>query len=280
MDRFLQLWSFSDRPGFQRNLFLMATRDACKSISSAFDDATRERTNLKALQVVQTTICALVDKAVPLVLSWITGHDEALLALLFDNLLEHFMTPVIPAFLNVSERNLFFMRNSDSGEKPEQNSADYVDGRVGILALLQITFSHIHSALSVPPKEWECLALARADFSVMIHSFILAIVRQVRDILREGDNATRRRRIRRLAVKDALWYLCSVVHFVLDLEDGGSREEHRLELLREATLDILVELVVYQDRKRVKSDTHEEAMVLDEMGYRMFLSLVERVVVS
>lgn len=299
MDTFLQLWSFSDRPEFPRKVFLTAIRDVWKSVSSAFDDATRERTNLKALQVIQATICAVVDKAVPLVLCWITEHNDEALSSLFDNLLELFLIPVVPAFLIVSERNLSFMRNADSGDKP---TADYVDGRVSILALLQTTFSHIHSALSNKSCSPDSLAIARADFSVMIHSFILAIVRHLRDILREGDTThkqkpTRRRRIKRLAVKDTFWYLCSTVHFLLGLQDecgalGSdlSRQQYRLELLRHTTLDIMVDLVAYQDRKRALNFTekpldlnYEEAinfLVLDEMGYRMFLRLVERVVVG
>ena len=316
MDMFLQLWSLSDRPGFPRKVFLAATRDVCKVVSSAFHDAIKERTNLKALQVVQATICAVVDKAVPLVLSWITKHDEAL-SLLFDHLLSLFINPVIPAFLIVSERNLSYMRSADSGDSPAvsgQPPPSCVDGRVSILALLQITFSHILSALSIPANK-DCggeshspsLAMARADFSVMIHSFILAIVRHIRDILREGDTThkqkpTRRRRIKRLAVKDTFWYLCSTVHFLLDLLDRTfclinsgstselSRQQHRLELLKHTTLDVMVDLVLYQDRKRfterhdtllastLKSETDVEVInyvVLDDMGYRMLLSLVE-----
>ena len=328
MDTFLQLWSLSDRPGFPRNVFFTAVRDVCKAISSAFDDATRKRTNLRTLQVVQTTICTVVDKAVPLVSSWVTEeHDEAF-SLLFDNLLELFINPVIPTFLLVSERNLSYMGNADFGGSPSASgldplsqpiSADYVDGRVSILALLQITVSNIQLALCNTHKDsgeqdshlsGSSTLLGHADLCVMIHSLILTIVRHLRDILREGDTthkqkSTRRRRIKRLAVKDTFWYLCSTMHFLLDLQDrglglmifdGAKRQKQRLELLRQTILDIMVDLVLYQDRKRAlnftemydhlrgeivshssnDSDVQMNYLVLDEVGYRMFLGLVER----
>jgi hypothetical protein len=196
-----------------------------------------------------------------------------------------------------------------------------------------MTFSHIQSALSIPETEnssgadvWKSrsLAVAHAVFSVMIPSLILTIVRHLRDILRLGDTThkqkpTRRCRIRRLAVKDTLWYLCSTAHFLLDLQDRALsliisdakarsllRQKHQLELLAHTILDILIDLVLYQDRKRALDFTEKhnhlatlrasvepqeltapstlgdvqaiDYLVLDDMEYRMFLSLVERFV--
>lgn len=308
----------------------MAIRDVCKAISSAFDDAIKNLAKLRTLQTIQAIIRAVIDKAVPLAFSWVTENEEVL-SLLFDNLLELFINPIIPVFMVISERSLAYMRKRSSATsehpspstQPPSASADFVDSRVASLAMLQMIFSHIQSTLSISAKRFSGgkdsnFGLACADFSVMIRLLILTIVRHLRDILRDGDSAhkqtPRRRRIKRLAVKDTLWYLCSAVHFLLDLHDLISvgtksfpRQKQRLQLLMDTTLDIMMDLLLYQDRKRVLDYTQrhhltaktvvrasvesqklppplaasdEQAMnyfVLDDFEYRMFLCLVQRI---
>lgn len=327
MDSFLQLCLLSDRPGFQGKAFFAAIRDVCKAISSAFDDATKNPAKSRTLQTIQAIICAVIDKAVPLTLSWVTEYEEAL-SLLFDNLLELFINPLVPVFLVVSERSLAYMRKSSSAKSDHPPSADYIDGRVATLAMLQIMFSHIQSALSIAANKSSggkdsnahYFGMACADFAVMICLLILTIVRHLQDILRDGDTShkqsPRRRRIKRLAVKDTLWYLCSAVHFLLDLHDrtfrlivsdstkSFARQKQRLQLLMDTTLDIMVDLLLYQDRNQVLDYTQrpylttktvvrasvepptllppansEQAMkyfVLDDFEYRVFLCLVQR----
>ncbi len=240
----------------------------------------------------------------------------------FEQFLEILIIPIIPTFLAVSERDLAYLNHADPVGNSKSGSAtsfDYVDRRVGILALLQSVLTQIQSSLLLAVKPApsnaavDSMARAHGDFSVLLLSLILVILRHLRGIL-EDDSETsikpRPYRIKRLAIKDTLWYLSSAVHFLFELEDRvpcmivmndteclESRWRTRVTLLKYAIQDISIELVLYQDRKRAAAFTaspnqigtedaawvHRETdsrarkyVILDDLEYRMLLRLAER----
>lgn len=280
----------------------------------------KEKTSLKSLQNLQIVLCAIIDRAVPLVICWSIEDSEALSSF-FEQFMESFIVPIIPAFLAVSERDLAYLHHSDSVGSSKPGSATppsaYVDRRASLIALVQSALLQIQSSLPLSVELRSCDAVdagsarARGDFSVLLLSLILAILRHIRSILEDDVGISiksRLWRIRRLAIKDALWYLSCTMHFLFELYervpcmismDGVESLESpwrtRVTLLKHAIQDITVELVLYQDRKRAAAftkkipdhiadedstlDTGSKAskyIILDDLEYRMLLHLAER----
>ena len=227
------------------------------------------------MRMLQVALCSVIDKAVPLVASWLIDDDEALSSL-FEHLLDMFNT-IIPSFMSVSEHNLAYLRSvespASSAAATSSSVADYTDGRVSILALFQSAliraWSSLSSSINRDGDAADLGALACADFSVMVHTLILSSIRHLQEILRDSDGQhiarTRFQRIKRLAVKDAFWYLCSVTHFLLGVQDrtpiaifskpgedidSEPRQKSLLRLLRQTIIVVMEDLVIYQDRIR------------------------------
>jgi hypothetical protein len=326
LDTFLQLCLRHTRPEFPKQAFFAATGQVFKALHAYFENAMKETTSLEPLRNLQVVLCSVIDRAVPSVIFW-SIEDSEFLSLFFEQFLEFLIIPIIPAFLAVSERDLAYLHHADSVGSSKSGSAtssDYVDRRVGILVLLQSALTQIQSSLLLAVKpatsnaadSGSAVLMARAygDFSVLLLSLILAILRHLRGIL-EDDSETsikpRSYRIRRLAIKDTLWYLSSAVHFLFELvpcmivmndtESLESRWRTRVTLLKHAIQGISLELVLYQDRKRAAAFTAspnqmgtEDAVwvrretdsgtrkyvILDDLEYRMLLRLAERPVLG
>lgn len=308
-----------------------------KALAGSFREATKQRANLKSMRMLQVALCSVIDKAVPLVASWLIDDDEALSSL-FEHLLDMLINTIIPSFMSVSEHHLAYLRNVDSTASPSgatsSSVADYTDGRVSVLALFQSALIRAWSSLSSSINRDgdagcaspDLRALACTDFSVMVHTLILSVIRHLQEILRDGDGhiaQTRFQRIKRLAVKDTFWYLCSVAHFLLGVQDRTPsaifsksceefdfepRQKSLLRLLRQTIIDVMEDLVIYQDRIRAAvyaatygrvskrsrvPATHGphdpdcapssqsasqlvDYVILDDLEYRMLLRLVER----
>jgi len=279
-------------------------------------------TSLKPLRNLKSVLCSVIDRAVPSVIFFWSIEDSESLTLFFEQVLDRLLIPIVPAFLVVSERDLAYLHHADrvgSSKSGSAASADgYVDRRVGILVLLQSALAQIQSSLFLTVKpaaanSGSAVLMARAygDFWVLLLSLILAILRHLRGIL-EDDSETsikpRSYRIKRLAIKDTLWYLSSAVHFLFELENGvrckivqmnddtECRWRPRVTLLKDVIQGISLELVLYQDRKRAAEFTASrnqigteeretdsggrKYVVLDDLEYRMLLRLAERLLLG
>ncbi|PPQ73681.1 hypothetical protein CVT26_010768 [Gymnopilus dilepis] len=160
------------------------------------------------------------------------------------------------------------------------DSVEDVDGRPLLLAFFQ---SLVSSMVSWPSSSLEATNLKETylDISLTVYSLILGSLQHLDEILTEpaarssDSKADKRRRLRRLAVKDTIWYLCSVLHILIatqtndgqhlapsnpSLVAGATRPKvSQLHDLREAILKYFLTFLGHSSGAEVTSTSSENS---------------------
>ena len=345
MDAFYRLASLHEQPGFPKRAFLSVTQHAFKTVSCSLHSALVDVVDIKRLRSLDMALSSVLSTAVAVVGSWSNDEDDSFdsLSLLLNQALDLFLGPAIAAFFSLTEQNLVCLGSSGPSSHLQSRFSGPVDGRPSHLALLQGAFLGVRSSL-LPKTGSSRDQVHLSKFTTMLQSAMLETARQFRTILlmdscRRQNDSHRHRRMNRLAVKDTMWYLCSLMHFLLEisaetldqvleapLNEGqlDSRPHHTMhnnpssDLLSQATMDIMSEILRYQDRAKTahltkayklgtgvqrdfspeegsiekfasfhdpsKESTNKSApkvdkyLILDNAEYRAFLHMVEKFV--
>ncbi|KAF9524679.1 hypothetical protein CPB83DRAFT_909784 [Crepidotus variabilis] len=326
----LSLLQFPSGSKLSLNTFLCITRKLFLGLAETLG-LLSTRIDSKAAAKVQEDLYSVISNVFTISSSWKESHISArtVITALLEQILTVLLVPLVSQLLIISQHLV---------EKGLKNSAlpwQTFDCRPTLLALFQAALTQIQSILC--PATTMAVASTKSNsketdhrdsFSVLLVSLMLETIRQLCGALKTKKFAqvSRQHRIQRLAIKDAMWYICTITHFLLGLQERNypaydeaalytdSSRPKSLELLKKAMLDDLVDLLQYQDRKRaacfavrhlvpgvktkggtqlrmagsqiplgvtdhtyIDTSFPDDYCMLDDVEYRMFLQLVERV---
>jgi hypothetical protein len=253
VDHFAQLASLHELPDFPVDNFLSAARRVVHAASDVLCSILETDGSLTRLEVLHSLMRFVIEISF-LVLPL---SSESFGHLLFNQLSGLLLSPVIHSFFPLSIKSLgYLLASNGTLSEPQgagQNGPDlHIDRRPKLLKFFQDIIS---SLLSAP------CSLAKAasgnyfcqNASLMRDILILETIRHLKGILSpipidnhildatskgkknfanpqaedkvdsRSANFEKDLRVRRLAVKDAMWYLCSVFHILL-----GSRTPYIL----------------------------------------------------
>ena len=253
LDHFAQLASLHELPDFPVDIFVSAARrviDAASDVLYSILETDGSFTKLEVLHSLMRFVIEISFLLLPL-------SSESFGHLLFNQLSRLLLSPVIHSFFPLSIQSLGYLlapNSSPSGRQGADQNDPYlhIDRRPKLLEFFQGIisglFSDSRSLAKTTPGDSVC-----QNASSMRDILVLETIRHLKGILSpipiddhifdatsgkrikitnpqaEGRvdsrsaNLEKDLRVRRLAVKDTMWYLCSVLHILI-----GSRTPHIL----------------------------------------------------
>ena len=246
LDHFAQLASFHELPDFPIDIFFSATRCVIHAASGALSSILETNMSLNRLEVLHDLMRFVIDTSFLVLLS---SPSESFGYLLFNQLSGLLLSPVIHSFFPLSIKSLGYLlepvkTNPSDHRDTRQKSPDlHVDRRPKLLEFFQNMISGLFSALCSLAKTTSGDRF-RQDASSMRDMLILETIRHLKGILspisvdnhnpdttsdeikKFTDSAENMvdpcsvsletyLRVRQLAVKDAMWYLCSILHILI-----------------------------------------------------------------
>ena len=255
LDHFAQLASLHELPDFPVDIFVSSARRVIQAASEVLYSILETGGSLTKLEVLHSILRFLIETSF-LVLPL---SSESFGHLLFNQLSGLLLSPVIHSFFPLSMKSLGYLLapNSTTPSEPQgQNDPDlHIDRRPKLLEFFQGIISGLFSAPCSLAKtaSWNNFC---QNASSMRDILLLETIRHLKGILSpipienhildafdatssngkkfansqaedkvdsRTANFEKYLRVRRLAVKDAMWYLCSVFHILI-----GSRTPYIL----------------------------------------------------
>ena len=247
LDHFAQLASVHELPDFPIDIFVSAARRVIHAASDVLYSILETDGSLTRLEVLHTLMRSVIEISF-LVLPL---SSESFGDLLFNQLSGLLLSPVIHSFFPLSIKSLGYLLASNStpsGSEPQgahQNGPDlHIDRRPKLLEFFQGIISGLFSAPCSLAKTASGNHFYQ-NSSSMREILVLETIRHLKGILSPipidnhildatsgkgkkyanplaEDKVDSRSaifekdlRVRRLAVKDAMWYLCSVFHILI-----------------------------------------------------------------
>ena len=254
LDHFAQLASLRELPDFPVDIFLSAIQRVIHAASDVLHSVLETNRNLNKLELLHNLMLSVIETSFLL----LPLSSESLGYLLFNQLSGLLLSPVIHSFFPLSMISLGYLlepANTTPNERQGagQNDPDLpIDCRLKLLEFFQGIVSGLFSASCSPAKATSGDSFCQ-DASSMRDILILETIHHLKEILSpisvdnhiSGTTSDERKkkaipqaevkvnsrsanlekdlRVRRLAVKDAMWYLCSVLHILI-----GSRTHNIL----------------------------------------------------
>lgn len=269
LDHFAQLASLHELPDFPVDIFVSAARRVIHAASDVLYSVLETDGSLTRLEVLHSLMRFVIEISF-LVLPL---SSESFGHLLFNQLSGLLLSPVIHSFFPLSIKSLGYLLapNSTTPSEPQstgRNGPDlHIDRRPKLLEFFQGIISGLFSTSCSPAKTTSGDSFCQ-NASSMRDILVLETIRHLKVILSpipidnhildatsgKGEknanpeaedkvdsrsaNFEKDLRVRRLAVKDAMWYLCSVFHILI-----GSRTPYILSSM--ANSDKLVDHLDY-----------------------------------
>ena len=240
LDDFAELASFHELPDFPMDIFFSTTRRVIHTASEVLHSILGTNPNLSRLELLHDLMQFVIETLLPL----LPPSSESFGYLLFNQLSGRLLSPVIQSFFPLSMKSLgYLLEPTNTNPNCQDGPNLYVDRRPKLLEFFQGIVSCLFSASCSVAKNNPGDSLCQ-EASLMRDMLILETIRHLKGILSpiSGDNdnsdGTERKakgdvrienkadlnsaaklekdhRVRRLAVKDAMWYLCSVFHILI-----------------------------------------------------------------
>ena len=286
LDHYAQLVSLGELSDFPVDIFFSATRRVIHAASDIlYSILGTTKSNLNRLEVLHD-LMRFVIKTSFLRLS----SSKSFGFLLFNELSGLLLSPLIHSFFPLSIKSLEYLLEPTTSERQStrQNGPDlHIDCRPKLVKLFQGIVSGLFSASYSLAKATSGDSFYQ-DASSMRDMLILETVRHLKEILslspvenHNPDSTTTRDekitnpqeanklnscsatklkdlRVRRLAVKDAMWYLCSVFHILIGSSSSAANSNMSIEDLdyvRHEGSEILGEKIS-QELFELVIDTH------------------------
>jgi hypothetical protein len=245
LDHFAQLASLHELPDFPVDIFISATRRVIHAASDVLHSILETNRNLNKLELLHNLMRFVIETSflhLPL-------SSESFGYLLFNQLSGLLLSPVIHSFFPLSITSLGYLLEPANTTGASQNDLDlHIDCRAKVLEFFQGIVSGLFSASCSLAKTTSGGSVCQ-DASSMRDILILETIRHLKGILSPipvdsynpgapGDERNNPQaedkvdsrgadlntdfRARRLAVKDALWYLCSVTHVLIGSRAPGA----------------------------------------------------------
>ena len=251
LDHFAQLASLHELPDFPVDIFVSAAQRVIHAASDVLYSILETDGSLTRLDVLHSLMRFVIEISF-LVLPL---SSESFGHLLFNQLSGLLLSPVIHSFFPLSIKSLGYLLapNSATPSEPGQNGPDkHIDRRPKLLEFFQGIISGLFSASCSLAKTTSGNIFCQ-NASSMRDILILETIRHLKGVLSpitidnhildatsgkgkimvnpqaedkvdsRSANLEKDLRVRRLAVKDAIWYLCSVFHILI-----GSRTPYIL----------------------------------------------------
>ncbi|KAF8168371.1 hypothetical protein B0H34DRAFT_57390 [Crassisporium funariophilum] len=277
MDDFAQLASLHDSPDFPTKTFISVTRHAIQSTNSSLVSVLATNLDLNSLEVLNDVTLFVIETSFPLLASQSDGQP---LGLLLKQVSQCILIPIIHSFFKLSVASLQYIlqpseRSSDdpgSAKTQLAKPALFVDARPSTMAYFRNVLSCLttsgHELDALPGDDYLSDLLFVRDLLMLEtirhlrwilnadHSILTSLedTNKSLDIGLTNHNETTRfkldksGRVLRLAVKDAVWYLCSVLHSLVGIEDSCpsrlAKDAVDLDLAKQAILQNLFDLLV------------------------------------
>jgi hypothetical protein len=283
LDIFLELTTLLGRPNFPLKGFLAATSRILDEISTSFNQIVKAVISFDILGRLEIIARLVIEKSLLAIFSvnFCPCTPESTwnpFTPLLEILIARLLVSITLSFFSISSQRLnclSSLASTNNGDLQREN----IDLRPAVLAFFHSILRSLHQW--IPPKmvggsahtsmrsdlPTELLAL---ELSLMRHSLILEILRYLENnLLKVSGNPEPRRtiqsRIMRLAVKETLWYICSALHIVIDLQpekeslsffngditsDIYEGHHRHLNLLKDAVRKFLVSILIGQERQR------------------------------
>lgn len=242
LDHFAELASLHELPDFPIDIFLSATRHVIHAASDALYSILETNLNLNRLDVLHDLMRFVIDTSFLL----LSSSSESFGYLLFNQLSGLLLSPVIHSFFPLSIKSLGYLLEPANPNSSDRKGPDLhiIDRRPKLLEFFQGITSGLFSA-SCSLAKTTARDIVCQDASSMRNMLILETIRHLKAILfpipvdnHNPDIASDERktfanpqvenkvdscstilekyiRVRRLAVKDAMWYLCSIFHILI-----------------------------------------------------------------
>ena len=253
LDHFAQLASLHELPDFPVDIFVSAARRVIHAASDVLYSILETDGSLTRLEVLHNLMRFVIETSF-LVLPL---SSESFGHLLFNQLSGLLLSPVIHSFFPLSIRSLGYLLAPNSTPSEPQGAGQigpdlHIDRRPKLLEFFKGIISAFFSSSCSLAKTTSGDSFCQNAFS-MRNILLLETIRHLKRILspiptnnhildttsgKGGENANPQAedkvnprsanfekdlRVRRLAVKDAMWYLCSVFHILI-----GSRTPYIL----------------------------------------------------
>ena len=256
LDHFAQLASLQGLPDFPVDIFFSATQRIIHAASDVLYSILETNLNFNRLEILHDIMRFVIETTFLLLPS-----SESFGYLLFNQLSGLLLSPVIHSFFPLSIKSLGYLlepTNSNpsvhkGGRQKSPDPSLYIDHRLKLLEFFRGVVSGLSSASLSLTKTTSGDGFCK-DASSMLDTLILETIRHLKGMLspisvdnRNPDATSDARaknaniqagnkvdscsaslekylRVRRLAVKDAMWHLCSVFHILIGLRtpDGLS----------------------------------------------------------
>jgi hypothetical protein len=245
LDHFAQLASLHELPDFPVDIFVTAVRRVIHAASDVLYSILETDGSLTRLEVLHNFMRFVIEISFPL----LPLSSDSFGHLLFNQLSGLLLSPVIHAFFPLSIESLAYLLapNSTPSERQGagQNGPDlHIDRRPRLLEFFQGIISGLFSASCSLAKTTSGVSFCQ-NASSMRDILVLETIRHLKGILSpisidnhildassckgkkkatlqaedkvdsRSSNLEKDLRVRRLAVKDTMWYLCSVFHILI-----------------------------------------------------------------
>jgi hypothetical protein len=282
LDHFAQLASLHELPDFPVDIFVSAARRVIHAASDVLYSILETDGSLTRLEVLHNLMRFVIEISF-LVLPL---SSESFGHLLFNQLSGLLLSPVIHSFFPLSIRSLGYLLAPNSTPSEPQGAGQigpdlHIDRRPKLLEFFQGIISAFFSASCSLAKTTSGDSFCKNAFS-MRNILLLETIRHLKRILSpiptnnhildatsgKGEknansqaedtvdsrsaNFERDLRVRRLAAKDAMWYLCSVFHILI-----GSRIPYILSSTANSDNKLFDDLD-YMQRGGSESETFEK----------------------
>jgi hypothetical protein len=242
LDHFAQLASLRELPDFPVDIFVSATQRVIHAACDVLHSILETNRNLNKLEL----LCKLMRFVIETSFLLLPLSPESFGYLLFNQLSGLLLSPVIQSFFPLSIISLGYLLEPATPNQRKgtgKNGSDlHIDCRPKLLEFFQGIISGLFAASCSLAKTASGDRFCQ-DASSMRNILVLETIRHLKEILspipvnNRTPGATERKkkdnlqaedkvdsrrvnlkkdiRVRRLAVKDAMWYLCSVLHVLI-----------------------------------------------------------------
>ena len=249
LDHFAQLASLHELPDFPVDIFVSATQHVIHAASDVLHSILETNRNLNKLELLRKLMQFVIETSFLL----LPLSPESFAYLLFNQLSGLLLSPVIRSFLPLSMISLGYLLEPATPSQrkgADTNGPDlHIDCRPKLLEFFQGIVSGLFTASCSLAKTTSGDGLCQDAFS-MRDNLVLETIRHLKEILspilvdnhnagatgverkknpQAEDRVDSRRanlkkdlRVRRLAVKDAMWYLCSVFYILIGSRTPGN----------------------------------------------------------